>query len=70
MEILEKINGYKTYIGLVVTIVGLTGLSKNVTSEQLSTILNGVFEIVGILITIIGAIHKDVKISELENDFE
>jgi phage-related protein len=66
MEILNKINGYKTYIGLIITIAGLTGLSKYVTSEQLSVVLNGVFEIIGVLITIIGAIHKDVKIANLE----
>jgi len=70
MEILKKINGFKTYIGLAITIAGLLGLSKYVTSDQLSVILNGVFEIVGILITIVGAIHKDVKISGLEEGLD
>ena len=68
MEILRKINGFKTYIGLAITIAGLLGLSKYITSDQLPVILNGVFEIIGILITIIGAIHKDVKISDLEEE--
>jgi len=56
-------NGYKTYIGIIVTIVGATGLAKYITPEQLTTILNNVFEIVGIVVTIVGAIHKDIKIS-------
>lgn len=61
---LRLINGYKTYIGVLVTIIGTLGLSKYFTSEQLSVILNGVFEIIGILLTIIGAMHKDEKIQE------
>jgi hypothetical protein len=63
---LKRVNGYKTYIGIVITIFGITGLSKYITGEQLSVVLNGLIDIAGIIITIIGAIHKDIKISEAE----
>jgi len=61
--------GYKTYVGIIVTIVGMTGLAKYVSSEQLTVVLNNVFEIAGIVMTIVGAIHKDIRISEAESEY-
>lgn len=66
---LEAINGYKTYIGIVITLIGMTGISKYVTEGQLTIILNGIFDIAGIVVTIIGALHKDFKIDEAKSDF-
>lgn len=62
---LEKIgkivDGKKTYIGIIITIIGLTGISKYVTPDELTIILNGVFNIAGIIMIIIGVIHKIIK---------
>lgn len=57
-------NGYKTYVGVLVTILGMTGAAKYISSEQLTVVLSNVFEIVGIVITIVGAVHKDIKIED------
>lgn len=70
MDILTKLSGYKTYIGIAVTIIGMSGVSKYITPDQVSVILNGLFDIIGILITIIGAIHKDIKIENLKEELE
>ena len=62
--------GYKTYVGIIVTIVGMTGLSKYITSDQLTVVLNNTFEIAGIVLTIVGAIHKDIRIVDAESEIK
>lgn len=66
---LEIINGKKTYIGIVVTIIGMTGAAKYVTPEQITSLLSGILDIAGIVITIIGAVHKDIKLEDAQGEY-
>jgi hypothetical protein len=63
---LEAINGWKTYIGIIVTIIGMTGAAKYVTPDQATALVTGILDIAGIVMTIIGAVHKDIKIADAE----
>lgn len=63
---IEKVNGFKTYIGVITTIVGMTGLAKYITPEQATAIASQSLEIAGIILTVIGAFHKDMKIADAE----
>ena len=53
-KIKQILDGRKTYIGLIVTLVGILGLSKYITDGETTTLLNSVFEIVGVIIAIYG----------------
>ena len=57
------LNGYKTWLGIVITIVGMTGISKFVTSYQLNEIVDLVAKLIGIGIAIYGNwdAHKRLK---------
>lgn len=61
------LSGYKTWIGIVITIVGMTGISKFVTSDQLNEIVDLVAKLVGIGIAIYGNwdAHKRLKEANL-----
>lgn len=61
---LDAINGYKSYIGIVMTILGAVGIFKYITPDNLSTIINDGFQIAGLIVTIIGVVHKDIKLAE------
>jgi len=56
--------GYKTYLGLFITVAGLLGWTKYFTPEQITTVVTDGFEIVGIVLSIVGAIHKDIRLSD------
>lgn len=70
MDIISRINGFKSYIGLIITMIGMTGLAKDFTSDELGMILNAIFDIVGLVLLIVGIIHKDIKISDLKKELE
>lgn len=63
-KFLDSINGAKTYIGIVVTIFGMTGAVRFITPDQLTEVLSKTLDVIGIVITVIGAVHKDFKIDE------
>ena len=63
MNILE---GYKTWIGIAVTIIGLTGLAKFITPEQFQTAVNEIADVVGIALTVYGNYQAHKKIKELQ----
>ena len=48
------LEGRKTYLGLAVTLVGIFGLSKYITGEETTQLLNSIFEIAGVVIAIYG----------------
>ena len=61
--------GFKTYIGLLVYLIGTTHLANYATPEEWEMILgNGIdilnwaFQIVGAVLAIIGIIHKDIRL--------
>jgi len=48
------LEGKKTYIGLLVTVIGMTGLSAYVAPEESEALFKALFEIVGICVAIYG----------------
>jgi uncharacterized protein YjeT (DUF2065 family) len=63
--------GFKTYIGIIVYLIGLTGLANFATPQEWETILghtidvaNWTFQIVGALIAIVGIVHKDLRLKK------
>lgn len=61
------LDGKRTWIGLIVTIFGMTGMSKFVAPEQLTTLLDLLFQVLGIAITIYGNAKAQNKIVELKD---
>ncbi|NTU73638.1 hypothetical protein HGB07_05755 [Candidatus Roizmanbacteria bacterium] len=55
------LNGYKTYIGLIVTAIGLIGASDYITTDELTQLIDAIVLIIGSVITVIGLIHKVIK---------
>ena len=48
------LSGKKTYLGLAVALIGVFGLAKYISPDEATAIINGVFEIVGIVFAIYG----------------
>jgi len=51
---MEKLNGYKTYIGLIVALAGALGAGKYIASEDLAIILNTALELGGLILAAYG----------------
>ena len=60
------LDGKRTWIGLAVTIIGATGLSKYIAPDQATALLDALFQVVGIAIAIIGNAKAQGKITELK----
>lgn len=60
------LDGKRTWIGLAVTIIGVTGLSKYIAPDQATALLDALFQVVGIAIAIIGNAKAQGKITELK----
>lgn len=53
-NLLQILEGKKTYIGIVVTIVGMTGLARFISDGEVTTVLNSIFEVVGVVVAVYG----------------
>ena len=55
--------GYKTWIGILVTVLGLIGFGDIVSADQLADVIDAVLKIVGIAVTVYGNIkaHSQIK---------
>lgn len=51
--------GYKTYIGLVVALSGVLGITKYITPENLESVIRMSFEIGGILFAAYGRYDRE-----------
>ncbi len=60
------LDGKRTWIGLIVTIIGATGLSKYIAPDQTTALLDALFQVVGIAIAVIGNARAQKKIIELK----
>lgn len=60
------LDGKRTWIGLAVTIIGATGLSKYVAPDQATALFDALFQVVGIIIAIWGNQKAQKKIIELK----
>lgn len=60
------LDGKRTWIGLAVTIIGATGLSKYVAPDQAAALFDALFQVVGIIIAIWGNQKAQKKIIELK----
>ena len=48
------LQGYKTWIGLALTLLGLTGVYKYVTQDQIAQLLDLASQIIGLAVAIYG----------------
>jgi len=65
------LTGFKTYIGVFVYLIGLTGLADMATPEQWEQILfhgtdiaSWALQIAGAVLAIVGIIHKDIRLKK------
>jgi hypothetical protein len=60
------LDGKRTWIGLIITVAGVFGLSKYISSDELTNILNVVFTLIGLVITAYGNYKAQAKITDLK----
>jgi hypothetical protein len=48
------LEGYKTWIGIIITIIGFTGLVKFATPEQWQAFAKALTDLIGVAITVYG----------------
>lgn len=60
------LDGKRTWIGLAITVAGIFGVSKYISSEELTNILNVVFTLIGLIVTAYGNYKAQSKITELK----
>lgn len=60
------LDGKRTWIGLVLTLAGLCGISQYITNDQLSAVLDALFTIGGVVITAWGNYKAQNKIKDLK----
>lgn len=60
------LQGYKTWIGLVLTLLGFTGVYKYVTEEQVAQLLDLASQIIGLALAIYGNYEAHKRLKELE----
>lgn len=55
MQILSKIlEGKKTYIGIIIAVIGMTSLTQYISPEEMETTMKAIFELVGITLAVYG----------------
>jgi len=60
------LEGYKTWSGIILTIVGLIGLPSWISEGQLSSLLESLFVILGILVSVYGNYKSHKQIGSLK----
>lgn len=61
----NNMNGYKTYIGLIITILGWCGFGEVVSKDQLGVFIDLIVQAVGIIVAVYGNYKAHKKIDEL-----
>lgn len=51
---MKRINGYKTYTGLVIALIGILGLTDYISPDQIGAVVKATFEITGIIFAAYG----------------
>lgn len=60
------LDGYKTWIGIIITVLGAIGLGYLITATQLGDLIDAVLKIVGIAITVYGNFKAHQTIAALK----
>jgi len=54
---MEKVlAGRKTFIGIAITVIGMTGLAAFITPVEFEVLVNSIIEIVGVVIAVYGRV--------------
>lgn len=61
------LEGYKTYIGIAITILGSVGLGYLVTPSQLGDLVDSILKIAGIVISVYGNYKAHQTITTLKS---
>lgn len=63
---LKSIEGARTYIGIIVTILGTIGIAEKVGgTEQLNGLVDAIFQVIGIVLSLYGNYKSHQKIEVL-----
>ena len=62
---MNKLQGYRVWIGIASTIIGVTGLAQFITPAQFTEVADLIFKLFGILMMVYGNIKSHQKIEEL-----
>lgn len=62
------LDGKRTWIGLIVTVAGMTGMGKYIGGESLSQLLDLIFQVAGIVIATYGNFKAQNKIVDLRSE--
>jgi cadmium resistance protein CadD (predicted permease) len=60
------LQGYKTWIGLALTLLGFTGAYKYVTQEQVAQMLALISQVIGLAIAVYGNYDAHRRLNELK----
>jgi len=66
METKKPLEGYRTLIGIGLTVLGLLGYGDLISAEQVGDVINGLTTLVGIAYSIYGNIQAHRKIGALQ----
>lgn len=58
--------GYKTWIGLIVTVMGMLGLGYLVSADQIAQFIDLILKVVGIAMAVYGNYKAHQKIAQLK----
>lgn len=71
LTIKTMLKGYKTYAGIILMVLGMTGATKYISQEEASVLMDKIFTIInlsmevgGVLLAVVGAIHKDIRLKK------
>lgn len=59
-------NGYKTWTGLIITLLGSLGIAQSFGNDQLTQLIDALFQLGGIVFAMYGNYKAHKKIKELQ----
>lgn len=62
------LEGYKTWAGIIISILGTLGIGNIIGSENLSGIINGIVSLIGFVLAAYGNYKSHQKINNLKNN--
>ena len=67
----NMLKGYKTYTGIILIILGMSGATKYISVDEANVLIDKIFQIInlslevgGVLLALVGAIHKDIRLKK------
>ena len=62
------LDGKRTWIGLILTVAGIIGAGKYISNDNLSQLLDLIFQVVGLVVAVYGNWKAQKKIVDLKTE--